>query len=72
MDPITTLITTLQKALPQLDQSAAPQIRQVMDKFALVPKHEYEAHIQILRTLEAQVRELEAQVAELQAKADQP
>ena len=70
MDPITTLITNLQKVLPQIDQSAAPHIRQVMDKFALVPKHEYEAQIQILRTLEAQVQELEAQIAELQANKD--
>jgi BMFP domain-containing protein YqiC len=74
MDPLRTLIEYLQEnfrdklpaqALAGIEGTA----RDLFAKFELVPKHEYEAHVDILASLEAQVTSLEARLNALEQPA---
>ena len=42
------------------------KLRDFLDQFALVPKHEYQAHLEKLETLERQVADLEARLHNLE------
>ena len=66
MDPIRTLLEFLRDRLPQFDPEFESRIREIFSKFELVPKHDYEAHLTVLRGLEAQVQELEERLATLE------
>lgn len=74
MDPLRALIEYLQESLGEnLPNEALKGIeRTAQDLFArfeLVPKHEYEAHLDILASLEAQVTSLEARLDALEEPA---
>jgi BMFP domain-containing protein YqiC len=71
MDPIRNLLDYLQnnfadklpkEALATVENAA----RELFSRFELVPKHEFEAQLQILASLEQQVAALEARLAELE------
>ncbi len=67
MDPLQMLLTFLRSIIPS-PEAFAPVEQKVHELFksvALVPKHEYEAHLQILETLKTQVAELESRLDEL-------
>ena len=74
MDPIRQLLDRLTAVLPgpnpALKSALDDQLRTFFAKFELVPRHEYLAHIEVLKTLENQVSELEARLAELEEKED--
>ena len=67
MDPIRTLLAFLAERLPQFDADIEARVRDLFSKFELVPKHEYEAQIAVLHSLESQVHELEARVARFES-----
>lgn len=75
MDPISQILNALRAALPDQfsaaisDAEAALRSRLsgLFDEFEWVPKHEYNAHIELLQTLAAQVGELEQRLNELEA-----
>lgn len=67
MDPIRALIEFLKERLPQVDADFESRIHEIFSRFELVPKHEFAAHMQVLRTLEAQVAELEGRLAQLES-----
>ena len=73
MDPIRVFIDTIAQLRPplppELRKPLEARIRAAFDAFELVPRHEYVAHLEILRTLEAQVQELEARLAALEQPA---
>ncbi len=67
MDPMQMLLAFLRSVIPS-PEAFAPVEQKVNELFksvALVPKHEYEAHMQILETLKAQVADLESRLNEL-------
>ena len=71
MDPIKNLLEYLQNNFADnLPQGALAGIenaaRELFSRFELVPKHEFEAQIQILASLEQQVSDLEARLTELE------
>jgi len=64
MDPLTNLLNYLQKnfadSLPTEAVSAIERTAgELFSKFEVVPKHEFEAQVQILESLQAQVDQLE-------------
>ena len=74
-DPLSTLLdyirTTFADAVPgdalaTLEGTASA----LFERFELVPKHEYEAHLDILASLNAQVSELEQRLAALEQEQD--
>lgn len=74
MDPIRNLLDYLQSnfadklpkdAVAAIDSAA----REIFAKFELVPKHEFEAQVQILNSLQQQVATLEQRLAELEKVA---
>lgn len=67
MDPLQMLLAFLRSVAPSADAFAAMEAKvdEIFKSFALVPKHEFEAHLQILETLKSQVAELEARLDEL-------
>ncbi len=70
MDPIRALLDLLKTNLPAgFPNDLEASIRQIFDRFALVPKHEYEAHLEMLASLNAQVETLEARLAKLETEA---
>jgi BMFP domain-containing protein YqiC len=71
MDPIKNLLDYLQNnfadRLPQDGVAAIERTtRELFAKFELVPKHEFEAQVQILTSLQQQVADLEQRLAELE------
>ncbi len=76
MDPLRAFIESLQDILRDKLPSEALKndalngieetARELFAKFELVPKHEYEAHVDILASLEAQVATLEQRLAALE------
>lgn len=66
MDPIDRLLGFLKEQIPEIDRAVEEPIRKLLSKFELVPKHEYEAHTEILKSLEAQIKELESRVNTLE------
>ena len=71
MDPLRALIEYLQENLRgKLPNEALAGIegtaKELFAKFELVPKHEYEAHLDILASLEAQVASLEKRLDQLE------
>ncbi|MEM7000399.1 MAG: hypothetical protein AAF529_06395 [Pseudomonadota bacterium] len=69
MDPIQALKNALGQWLPSESAASAAvesQLKTLFDKYTLVPRHEYEAHLDILTTLQNQVHLLEARLAELE------
>ena len=71
MDPLRALIEYLQENLRgKLPNEALAGIeggaRELFAKFELVPKHEYEAQLDILASLEAQVASLENRLDQLE------
>ena len=70
MDPIRDLLNLLQARFANASAQAPfsdleAHVRTLFARFELVPKHEFEAHLQTLASLEAQVAELEAKLAQL-------
>ena len=68
MDPIQALLEFLKGIAPSPQAFAAVEskVQELFSSFALVPKHEYEAHLDILHTLKSQVSDLEARLAALE------
>ena len=71
MDPLQRFLaqirTTLGDTLPgDVLQTLETNARGLFAQFELVPKHEYEAHMDILASLKAQVAELEQRIAALE------
>ena len=69
MEPIEKLLDFLKDKIPEVDRELEEPIRKLFNKFELVPKHEYEAHMDILSSLENQVSELEDRVKALEASS---
>ena len=69
MEPIEKMFTFLKEKIPEIDREIEEPIRNLMNKFELVPKHEYEAHMDILKSLENQVAELENRVKIIEGKS---
>ena len=69
MEPIEKIFTFLKEKIPEIDREIEEPIRNLMNKFELVPKHEYEAHMDILKSLENQVAELENRVKVIEGKS---
>ena len=69
MDPIKVLLEFLQDNLSQLGgqrEVLEQRVREIFEKFELVPKQDYAAHLQLLHKLELQVSELEARLQTLE------
>ena len=71
MDPLQRFLAQVRAALGDTlpgDAMAALEAsaRNIFAQFELVPKHEYEAHMDILVSLNAQVAELEQRIAALE------
>ena len=70
MDPLRQLLDRLMSVLPipdpGLKSALEHQLQGFFSKFELVPRHEYEAHLEVLKTLENQVAELEKRLANLE------
>ncbi len=69
MEPIEQLLNFLKDKIPEVDRKLEEPIRKLFSKFELVPKHEYEAHMDILKSLENQVGELEDRVKDLETSS---
>ena len=69
MEPIEKLLNFLKDKIPEVDRELEEPIRKLFSKFELVPEHEYEAHMDILSSLENQVSELEDRVKALEASS---
>ena len=69
MEPVEQLLNFLKDKIPEVDRKLEEPIRSLLSKFELVPKHEYEAHMDILKSLENQVGELETRVKNLEASS---
>ena len=67
MEPIEKIISFLREKIPEVDRELEEPIKSLLSKFELIPKHEYEAHMEILKSLEAQVLELEERVQSLES-----
>ena len=73
MEPLRSFLERLKDVLPaslrtaELDAQLEAAAARFFASFELVPKREYEAHVQIVDRLEARVGELEAQIAALEA-----
>ena len=67
MDPLQTLLTFLRSVAPSGEafEVVEAKVQEIFHSFALVPKHELEAHLEILETLKSQVTHLEARLDEL-------
>ena len=70
MEPIERIISFLREKIPEVDRELEEPIRHLLNKFEMVPKHEYEAHMEILKSLEAQVLELEERVQSLESSKE--
>ena len=68
MDPIKALLEFLRGIAPspQVFATVEAKVQELFAAFALVPKHEYEAHLDVLATLKNQVADLEARLAALE------
>lgn len=62
MDPIRSLLTLIQTHASDMPAELEKAVSDFMKRFALVPRHEYEAHLSLLKTLEQQVADLEARL----------
>lgn len=64
MDPIQILLTFLRSVAPSPEAFSAMEsrVQEIFHAFSLVPKHEYEAHMEIVKTLTAQVAHLETRL----------
>ena len=67
MEPIERIISFLREKIPEVDRELEEPIKNLLSKFEMIPTHEYEAHMEILKRLEAQVLELEARVQSLES-----
>ena len=67
MEPIERIISFLREKIPEVDRELEEPIKNLLSKFEMIPKHEYEAHMEILKSLEAQVLELEERVQSLES-----
>lgn len=78
MDPIQSLLERLRTLLPatlqgsDFEASMARQVQTFFAHFELVPKHEFEAQVQLLESLEAQIASLESRLATLDQGAKTP
>ena len=74
MEPLSSLLERLREALPaslrsaEIDAQLEAAAARFFASFELVPKREYQAHVQIVDQLEARVAELETQIAALEAE----
>ena len=66
MEPIEKIISFLREKIPEVDRELEEPIKNLLSKFEMVPKHEYEAHMEIIKSLEVQVLELEERVRSLE------
>ena len=64
------IISFLREKIPEVDRDLEEPIRSLLTKFELIPKNEYEAHMEILKSLEGQVVELEDRVRSLEASRE--
>lgn len=64
MDPIQTLLSLLRTITPsaKVFSTLEARVQDIFKSFALVPRAEYEAHMDILETLRNQVTDLEARL----------
>ena len=74
MDPLRAFIEYLQVTLAgklpaEVFSGIESTGRDLFAKFELVPKHEYEAHIDVLKSLEAQVSSLEQRLKAIEEPA---
>ena len=60
-------ISFLREKIPEVDRELEEPIKNLLSKFELIPKQEYEAHMEILKSLEVQVLELEERVQSLES-----
>ena len=73
MEPLRAFLERLQEALPpslrsaEIDAQLEAAAARFFANFELVPRREYQAHVQIVDQLEARVTELEAQITALEA-----
>ena len=67
MEPIERIISFLREKIHEVDRELVEPIRTLLSKFELIPKHQYEAHMEILKSLEVQVIELEERVQSLES-----
>ena len=70
MEPMERIISFLREKIPEVDRDLEEPIRSLLTKFELIPKNEYEAHMEILKSLEGQVVELEDRVRSLEASRE--
>ena len=66
MEPIEKIVSFLREKIPEVDRELEEPIKNLLSKFELIPKHEYDAHMEILKSLEVQVLELEERVQSLE------
>ena len=68
MDPIQALLEFLKGIAPnpQVFSTVEGKVQELFASFALVPKHEYEAHLDVLTTLKSQVADLETRLKALE------
>ena len=66
VEPIEKIISFLREKIPEVDRELEEPIKNLLSKFEMIPKHEYEAHMEILKSLEVQVLELEERVRSLE------
>ena len=64
------IISFLREKIPEVDRDLEEPIRSLLTKFELIPKNEYEAHMEILKSIEGQVVELEDRVRSLEASRE--
>ena len=67
MEPIERIISFLREKIPEVDRELEEPIKNLLSKFEMIQKHEYEAHMEILKSLEAQILELEERVQSLES-----
>lgn len=67
MDPIATLLNFLRSVAPSKEAFTLIEnkVNDIFQSFALVPRQEYEAHLEVLETLRQQVAQLEARVDQI-------
>ena len=67
MEPIERIISFLREKIPEVDRELEEPIRNLLSKVEMIPKPGYEAHMEILKSLEAQILELEERVQSLES-----
>lgn len=67
MDPMTSFLEQLRTLIPDLDRTVEAGLKDLCDRFALVPRTEYDRQVAMLHRLEDQVEELEERLRQLES-----